>query len=255
MSQFSRTELLFGNNAVEFLQKSFVAIFGIGGVGTFAVEALCRSGVGQFALFDDDRVCMSNLNRQLIATHKTIGINKTEAMRDRILEINPLAQVEMFNCFYNSETAEQINLKRYSYIIDAIDTVTAKLILIGRAKRAGVPIISCMGAGNKIEPSKFEVADIFNTSGCPLARVMRRELRDLDIKDLKVVYSREKAIKPIETESNDSCVDACIEPPERKGTYSRRQIPGSVSFVPSVVGLIAAGEVIKDLLKMNGILL
>ena len=246
MNQFSRTELLLGTDAVDILKKSFVAVFGIGGVGTFAVEALCRSGVGKFALLDDDKICLTNLNRQLIATHKTIGMFKTEVMRDRILEINPYAQVEMFNCFYNADTADSIDLGRYSYIIDAIDTVTAKLILIGKAKSFGIPIISCMGTGNKLEPSKFEVADIFETWGCPLARVMRKELKELDIKDLKVVYSREKARTPIE----DIHTSIYLEEIQKKGS-SRRQIPGSAAFVPSVAGLIMAGEVIKDLLKIN----
>ncbi len=245
--EFSRTRLLLGKQAVDALKGSFVAVFGIGGVGSYAVEALARSGVGSFALFDDDKVCLTNINRQLIATHSTVGKQKTDVMRDRILDINPKAQVEVFPCFYTAENADNYDLSRYTYIVDAIDTVSSKLELIARAYRLGIPLISCMGAGNKLDPTRFEVADIYKTSICPLARVMRKELRARGIDKLKVVYSKEQPIAPIE-EAGGGCKTGCVCPPgtKRKCTI-RRQIPGSVAFVPSVAGLILAGEVIKDI--------
>ena len=249
LDEFSRTELLIGKAAMAVLRRSTVAIFGIGGVGSYAVEALVRSGVGHFALFDDDKVCLTNLNRQLIATRKTIGSPKVEVMKQRILEINPKAQVEAHICFYTADNAADFDLRRYDYIVDAIDTVSSKLTLITRAKEAGVPIISCMGAGNKLDPTRFEVADIKKTSVCPLAKVMRKELKTRGINDLKVVYSKELPIKPCQDE-NLSCKMHCVCP---KGTLrsctTRRQVPGSIAFVPSVAGLIIAGEVIKDLIK------
>ncbi|HWQ78014.1 MAG TPA: tRNA threonylcarbamoyladenosine dehydratase [Anaerovoracaceae bacterium] len=247
LNEFSRTELLLGAEGMNKLARSRVAIFGIGGVGTFAVEALARSGVGALDLVDDDKVCLTNINRQLIATRKTVGKKKVEVMRDRVLEINPNAKVEIHETFYGAETADQFDLGLYDYIIDAIDTVTAKLILIQRAKEKNVPIISCMGAGNKLDPTRLEVADISKTSMCPLAKVMRTELRRRGIKNLKVVYSKEPPITPMEDESI-SCKTHCICPPDTKRKCTiRRQVPGSIAFVPSVAGLILAGEVIKDL--------
>lgn len=247
LNQFSRTELLLGNEGMEKLSKARVAVFGIGGVGGFTVEALARSGVGEFDLFDDDKVCLTNINRQIIATRKTVGKYKVEVMRDRILEINPKAIVHTHQTFYTPEVADQYDFSEYTYVVDAIDTVTGKIELVLRAQEKNVPIISSMGAGNKLDPTKFEVADIYKTSVCPLAKVMRKELRVRGVKKLKVVYSKEIARKPIE-DMSISCRSNCICPPgaERKCT-EKRQIPGSIAFVPSVVGLIIAGEVIKDI--------
>lgn len=249
MNQFSRTELLLGVDGVESLKNSSVAVFGIGGVGSFTVEALVRSGIGSIAVFDDDKVCLTNLNRQIIATRKTIGKPKVEVIRDRILEINPKCNVEIYQTFYTAENADEFDLSKYDYIVDAIDTVSSKLILIEKAKEGHIPIICSMGAGNKLDPTKFEVTDIYKTSVDRLARVIRSECRKRGIESLKVVYSKEPAIKPIENEE-DNCKTKCVCPPGtvRKCTQ-RRQIPGSVSFVPSVAGLIIAGEVIKDLIK------
>ncbi len=247
LNEFSRTELLLGAEGMEKLNRSRIAVFGVGGVGTFAVEALVRSGVGALDLFDDDKVCLTNINRQLIATRKTVGKKKVEVMRDRVLEINPAARVEIHETFYGADNADEFDLSVYDYIIDAIDTVSSKLVLIERAKAKNVPIISCMGAGNKLDPTKFEVADISKTSMCPLAKVMRTELRRRGIKNLKVVYSKESPMTPIEDEEN-SCKNHCICPPDTKRKCTiRRQVPGSIAFVPSVAGLILAGEVIKDL--------
>jgi len=247
-NEFSRTELLIGKEGIERLRNSTVAVFGIGGVGSFTAEALARSGVGGLALFDADRVCITNINRQLVATHSTIGKKKVEVMRERVLEINPKCRVEAFDCFYTGENADEFDLSRYDYIVDAIDTVSSKLVLIEKAKAAGVPIISCMGAGNKLDPTRFEVADIYKTSVCPLAKVMRRELRARGIESLKVVYSKEEPIKPAYDEEL-SCKTRCVCPPDSKiKCFSRRQVPGSIAFVPSVAGLIIASEVVKDLL-------
>lgn len=244
---FSRTELLLGRAAMERLQNAFVAVFGVGGVGGYAVEALARSGVGAIALFDDDLVCLTNINRQIIATRATVGHKKVEAMKARILDINPKCRVETNECFYGQENADEYDLSKYTYIIDAIDTVSSKLLLVERAYAAGVPIISCMGAGNKLDPTKFEVTDIYKTSVCPLARVMRRELKKRGVPGLKVVYSREEVIAPAETEAI-SCKAHCVCPPDTKRKCTvRRQVPGSVSFVPPVAGLILAGEVIKEI--------
>ena len=213
------------------------------------MEALVRSGVRSFVLVDDDKVCLTNINRQIIATRKTVGKYKVEVMKDRILEINPDAEVEMHKCFYLPETAADFDFKDYDYVVDAVDTVTAKLELIMQAKAAGVPIISCMGAGNKLDPTRFEVADIYKTTMCPLAKVMRRELKKRGVKKLKVVYSREKPTRPIE-DMSISCRTNCICPPGAKHKCTeRRDIPGSVAFVPSVAGLIIAGEGIKGLAK------
>lgn len=249
LNQFSRTELLIGKEAIEKLKNSTVAIFGIGGVGSFVAEGLARSGVGKFVIFDDDKVCLTNLNRQLIATRSTIGQKKVDVMKERILDINPHAEVETNACFFMPENSNQFDFSKYSYIVDAIDTVTAKIELIMIANEKNIPIISAMGAGNKLDPTKFEVADIYKTSMCPLAKVMRQEMKKRGIKKLKVVYSKEQPIKPIDDTAN-SCKTSCVCPPgtQRKCT-DRRAVPGSVSFVPSVAGLIIAGEVVKDLIK------
>ena len=247
LNQFSRTELLLGKEAMDKLQNSRVAVFGIGGVGGYVCEALVRSGIGAFDLIDDDKVCLTNLNRQIIATRKTVGQYKTEVMRDRILEINPKAEVRIHNCFYLAENAADFDFSEYDYVVDAVDTVTAKLELIMRAKESGTPIISSMGAGNKLDASAFRVADIYKTKVCPLAKVMRRELKKRGVKKLKVVYSEEQPIRPVE-DMAISCRSHCICPPGAKHKCTeRRDIPGSVAFVPSVVGLIIAGEVVKDL--------
>lgn len=232
-NQFSRTELLLGAENMERLRRARVAIFGIGGVGGYCLEALARSGVGTLDLIDNDRVCLTNLNRQIIATRSTIGQYKVDAARKRVLEINPEAQVNVYQTFYMPDTAQQFDFSQYDYVVDAIDTVTGKIALAEQAQRAGTPIISSMGAGNKLEAAAFQVADIYETSVCPLAKVMRRELKKRGIKHLKVVYSREMPLTPAEAAQ------------EEKG--ARRQIPGSVAFVPSVAGLILAGEVVKDL--------
>jgi len=249
LNQFSRTELLFGKEAMEKLEGSRVAVFGIGGVGGYAVEALARSGVGELDLIDDDKVCLTNINRQIIATRSTVGKYKVDVAEQRVKDINPNIKVNTYKCFYMPDTADQFDFTQYDYVIDAIDTVTGKLELIKRAEAVNVPIISSMGAGNKLDPTAFKVADIYSTSVCPLAKVMRRELRKLGIKKLKVVYSEEMPIRPIE-DMAISCRQHCICPPgtARKCT-ARRDIPGSTAFVPSVVGLIVAGEVIKDLAK------
>lgn len=229
--QLSRTELLIGSDGLERLRRTRVAVFGIGGVGGYAVEALARSGVGTFDLVDSDRVVLSNLNRQIIATRDTIGKYKTEVMRERIHSICPETVVNVHNCFYLPETREQFDFSQYDYVVDAVDTVTAKIDLILSAREAGVPIISSMGAGNKMNPAMFEVADIYKTSVCPLAKVMRRELKKRGVDHLKVVYSREEPIK--------------------RETSERKPVPASIAFVPSVAGLIIAGEVIKDLIQWN----
>ena len=231
------------------LKNSRVAVFGIGGVGGYSVEALARSGVGAVDLIDDDKVCLTNINRQIIADVKTIGKYKVDVARDRILSINPRCKVTTYQCFYLPQNAKDFDFSQYDYVIDAVDTVTAKINLVMQANESGVPVISSMGAGNKLDPTAFVVSDIYKTDVCPLAKVMRRELKKRNIKKLKVVYSKEKPLIPIEDESI-SCRSHCVCPPgaERKCT-DRRTIPGSVAFVPSVVGLIIAGEVIKDLIK------
>lgn len=247
LNQFSRTELLLGRKAMENLQKSRVAIFGIGGVGSYTAEALARSGIGHFDLIDDDKVCLTNINRQLIATRKTVGQYKVEVMKERILDINPNAHVNVHQCFFLPENSNTFDFSSYSYVVDAIDTISAKIELVLQAQNADTPIISCMGAGNKLDPTQLKVADIYKTSMCPLAKIMRKELKKRLVKHLKVVYSTEEPVKQIDSQIN-SCKSNCICPPgtERKCT-DRRSIPGSVSFVPSVAGLIIAGEVIKDL--------
>ena len=247
LNQFSRTQLLLGEEAMEKLKGARVAVFGIGGVGGYVCEGLVRSGVGAFDLVDDDKVCLTNLNRQIIATRKTVGKYKVDVMRERMLEINPDCDVRVHKCFYLPETAAEFNFSDYDYVVDAVDTVTAKVTLVLEAQKAGVPIISCMGAGNKLDPSRFRVADIYKTQGCPLARIMRTALRKRGVKKLKVVYSDEIPTRPIE-DMSISCRRHCICPPgaEHKCT-ERRDIPGSTAFVPSVAGLIIAGEVVKDL--------
>lgn len=248
LHEFSRTELLIGADALKKLSQSKVAVFGIGGVGTFVVEGLARSGVGKFVLVDDDCICLTNINRQLHATRKTIGKPKVEVMRERILEINPKAEVTALQKFYLPDMADELIADDYDYIVDAIDTVTAKIDLVLRAKAKNIPVICAMGAGNKMDATRFEVTDIYKTSVCPLAKVMRKELRQRGVKNLKVVYSKEEPIKPIESEDS-SCATGCICPSgtTRKCT-TRNQIPGSIAFVPSVVGLIIAGEVVKDII-------
>lgn len=247
LTQFSRTELLLGKEAMNKLEDARVAVFGIGGVGGYVCEALVRSGVGKFDLIDDDKVCLTNLNRQIIATRKTVGKYKTDVMKDRILEINPKAEVNIYNCFFLPDTADEFPFEEYDYVVDAVDTVTAKIALVMKCKELNVPIISSMGAGNKLDASAFRVADIYKTKVCPLAKVMRRELKKRGVKKLKVVYSEEQPTRPLE-DMSISCRANCICPPgaEHKCT-ERRDIPGSVAFVPSVAGLIIAGEVVKDL--------
>ncbi|MBR0089402.1 MAG: tRNA threonylcarbamoyladenosine dehydratase [Clostridia bacterium] len=229
--EFARTELLLGADGMEKLKNARVAVFGIGGVGGHAFEALVRSGVGTIDIFDNDTVALTNLNRQIIATRETLGKSKVDAAKERALSINPNVTVNAHNCFFMPETADEFDFTNYDYVIDAIDTVKGKLEIIMRANDANVPVISCMGAGNKLDPTKFEVTDIYKTSVCPLARTMRYELRRRGIKKLKVVYSKEEPIKPLE--SSEQTV--------------RRSVPGSTAFVPAVAGLIAAGEAVKDI--------
>ena len=247
LNQFSRTQLLFGAEAMEKLYHARVAVFGIGGVGGYTAEALVRSGIGTLDLIDDDKVCLTNINRQIFATRKTVGQYKVDVAEQRILDINPDAVVHTYKTFYSPDTAEQFDFTLYDYVVDAIDTVTGKLELVEQAEKAGVPIISSMGAGNKLDPTAFEVADIYETSVCPLARVMRRELKKRGIKKLKVVYSKEPAMTPID-DMAVSCRANCICPPGTERTCTqRRQVPGSNAFVPPVAGLIIAGEVVKDI--------
>ena len=251
LNQFSRTELLIGKEALERLSKAHVAVFGIGGVGGYVVEALVRSGIGAYDLIDDDKVCLTNLNRQIIATRDTIGRYKVEVMRERILSINPDAEVTTHRCFYLPENAQDFDFSSYDYVVDAVDTVTAKLEIVMRAKESNIPVISCMGVGNKLNPTQLEIADIYKTSVCPLAKVMRRELRKRGVDKLKVLYSKEEPITPLD-DTEDTCREHCVCPPgtTRKCTQ-RRAIPGSISFVPSAAGLIIASEVVKDLAGIN----
>ena len=254
-NQFSRTEMLIGEEGITRLQNAHVAIFGLGGVGGYVVEGLVRAGIGSFDLIDDDKICLSNLNRQLIATHQTIGKYKADVMKERILEINPQAKVTIHRCFYLPETGGQFDFAKYAYVVDAIDTVTGKLEIIMRAKEVGVPIISCMGTGNKIYPEMLRIGDIYQSSMCPLAKVMRNELRKRKVLDLKVLYSKEKPL---------TCAN---EGPDANGKWDfgevieqkipgkiftgRRGLPGSVSFVPSVAGLMIAGEIVRDLIEIK----
>ncbi len=232
-NQFTRTELLIGDEGLKKLQLSKIAVFGVGGVGGYVVEALVRCGIGSIDIIDNDKVHITNLNRQIIATHSTLDRYKVDAAEERIKDINPDCKVTKYNTFFTPETSSEFDFSKYDYVIDAIDTVSGKIELVMKCNEAGVPIISSMGAGNKMHPEKFEISDIYKTSVCPLAKVMRQELKKRRIKKLKVVYSKEPPIKPV---SNDS---------------GGKRIPGSNSFVPSVVGLIIAGEVVNDLLIMG----
>ena len=241
LEQFSREELIIGRENIEKLNKSKVAIFGIGGVGSFVIEGLVRAGIGKFILVDDDEICLSNLNRQIIATRKTIGKSKVEVAKSRILEINPDAEVEIHKEFFMPDSKNFFD-NSISYVVDSIDTVTAKIELVVRAKKLNIPIISCMGTGNKLDPTKFEITDIFKTTVCPLAKVMRKELRARNIDNLKVLYSKEEPIKSIQVAEN------CNEQINNISN-EKLKVPGSISFVPSVAGLIIAGEVVKDLIK------
>ena len=234
LEQFLRTEMLLGSDALARLQKARVAVFGLGGVGGYVVEALARSGVGSLDLIDSDTVSVSNLNRQILATHSTVGMLKVDAARNRVLDINPACNVKTWPVFYTPDTADDFDFTQYDYIVDAIDTVTGKLALVERAKAAGTPIICCMGTGNKLDASAFQVADISKTTMCPLARVMRKELTKRGIRHLKVVYSQEETLTPTGWE-------------EEAAALGKRQIPGSVAFVPGAAGLLLAGEVVRDL--------
>lgn len=243
MNEFSRTELLIGQVALEKLQNSRVAIFGVGGVGGYVCEALVRSGVGHFDLIDNDTVSLTNINRQIIALHSTIGKLKVDVMKERMLDINPDVDVSVHPCFYLPETADQFDFSNYDYVVDAIDTVTGKIEIIVQADAHQVPVISSMGAGNKLNPAMMEVSDIYKTSVCPLARVMRRELKKRHIKHCKVVYSKEKAIQPSQASLEKYGADS-------EENFTKKSIPGSTAFVPSVAGLILASEVIKDLITL-----
>ena len=235
-NQFSRTERLLGKENMEKLAAARVCIFGIGGVGGYVAETLARSGVGHLELVDNDVVCLSNLNRQIIATHETLGQYKVDVMKERILSINPTAEVTVYKCFYLPETRAQFDFTNYDYVVDAIDTVAGKIALVLQAEESGTPVISSMGAGNKLDPAAFQVADIYQTSVCPLAKVMRRELKRRGVKKLKVVYSKEQ---PVAVQNDEESLQSS----------PRRNIPGSIAFVPSVAGLIIAGEVVKDLVN------
>jgi tRNA A37 threonylcarbamoyladenosine dehydratase len=247
LNRFSRTQLLIGRDGIDKLASSRVAVFGIGGVGGYTVEALARSGVGTLDLIDDDKICLTNINRQILATARTVAKMKVDAAEERIKDINPKCVVNKFACFFTPETSGQFDFSAYDYVVDAIDTVTGKIEIVKKAQAAGAPVISCMGAGNKMDASAFRVADIYQTKVCPLAKTMRRLCRENGIEKLKVVYSEEEAMTPFEEEET-SCRYNCVCPPGtvRKCTV-RRQIPGSNAFVPAVEGLIAAGEVVKDL--------
>lgn len=235
MNEFNRLQLLIGEDGLAKLKQSSVAVFGIGGVGSYVVEALTRSGIGSIAIIDKDVIDITNINRQLIATHSTIGKRKVDVTRDRISDINPECKVQGYHVFYNEETMNAIDLRDYDYIVDAIDTVTSKILIVKQAKEFNIRVISCMGTGNKLDPKRLEIADIKETSVCPLARVMRKAMKDSGINNLKVLYSREKPLSPVQDFTEDNS--------------SRRQIPGSSAFVPSVAGLIIASEVIKDIIS------
>ena len=250
LNQFSRTQLVYGRDAMEILADSRVAVFGIGGVGGYTVEALARSGVGKLDLIDDDKVCLTNVNRQILATLKTVGQYKVDVAEERIHSINPQCEVRAYKTFYMPDTEKEFDFTQYDYIVDAIDTVKGKLALVENANAADTAIISSMGAGNKVNAASFEVADIYDTSVCPLARVMRYECRKRGIKKLKVVYSKEKPIRPLE-DMSISCRKHCVCPPGTRKCTVRRDIPGSTAFVPSVAGLIIAGEVVNDLISFE----
>lgn len=249
LNQYSRTQLLIGKDAMDRLEKATVAVFGIGGVGGYVCEALVRTGVKHFVLIDDDRVCLTNLNRQIHALRSTVGKYKAEVMRDRMLDIEPKADIRIVKSFYLPENADQLDFHEFDYAADCVDTVTAKIEIIMRAKREGIPVISCMGAGNHLDPTSFRIADIYKTEMCPLAKVMRHELKKRGVRKLKVVYSTEKPVRPLE-DMSISCRTHCICPP---GTVhkctDRRDIPGSIAFGPSVAGLFMASEIVKDLCR------
>ena len=248
LNQFSRTQLLYGKEAMDKLKKSRVAVFGVGGVGSYVVEALARSGVGSFDIIDDDKVCMTNINRQIIATFDTVGKYKVDVLKDRILAINPQAKVETYKCFFLPENQDDFDFTKYDYVVDAVDTVSAKIALVLKAQKSKTPIISCMGAGNKLDPQAFEVADIYKTSVDPLARVMRYELKKRRVRKLKVVYSKEYPTRPLE-DMSISCRTHCVCPAGTRKCTVRRDIPGSNAFVPASAGLLIASEVLKDLTK------
>lgn len=251
LNQFSRTELLIGKQGMEKLNNAKVAIFGLGGVGSFVVEGLVRAGVENFVLIDDDKICLTNLNRQIIATRKTIGKYKVEVAKERILEINPNANVETYQEFFMPDSETEIIKNDLTYVVDCIDTVTAKIEIVKQCKEKEIPVISALGTGNKLDPSKFEITDIYKTSVCPLAKVMRKELRKRNITNLKVIYSKEEPIKPEQT-SEGSCKTNCICPPGTKRKCSiRNQVPGSISFVPSVAGLMIAGEIVREIIGIE----
>ena len=248
LNQFSRTQLLFGAEAMEKLKNSRVAVFGVGGVGGYVCEALARSGVGSFDLIDDDKVCLTNINRQIIATMDTVGKYKVDVMKDRILSINPFCKVETYKCFFLPENQDDFDFTKYDYVVDAIDTVSAKIALVLKAQKSKTPIISCMGAGNKLDPQAFHVTDIYKTSVDPLARVMRYELKKRRVKKLKVVYSTEYPTRPLE-DMSISCRNHCVCPAGTRKCTVKRDIPGSNAFVPASAGLLIASEVLKDLRK------
>lgn len=248
LNQFSRTQLLFGAEAMEKLKNSRVAVFGVGGVGGYVVEALARSGVGSFDLIDDDKVCLTNINRQIIATMETVGKYKVDVMKDRVLSINPFCKVETYKCFFLPENQDDFDFTKYDYIVDAIDTVSAKIALVLKTQKSKTPIISCMGAGNKLDPQAFHVTDIYKTSVDPLARVMRYELKKRRVKKLKVVYSTEYPTRPLE-DMSISCRTHCVCPAGTRKCTVKRDIPGSNAFVPASAGLLIASEVLKDLRK------
>lgn len=241
--------MLIGSDALNALKNKRVAIFGIGGVGSFAAEGLVRANIGHFVLVDDDVVCLTNINRQIHATHKTIGKPKVEVMKERMLDINPTVEVETIQQFVTAENVSDMLDRELDYVVDAVDTVSAKIALAVACQQKHIPIISCMGAGNKLDPTAFKVADIYETSICPLAKVMRRELKKKDVVHLKVVYSTETPLNP-RTDIENTCKNSCICTNRERTCATRRQIPGSISFVPSVAGLIIAGEVVKDLIGL-----
>ena len=250
MDQFSRTELLIGKEGIDKLKKSTVAIFGIGGVGSFTAEALCRCGVGRLVLIDHDDICLTNINRQIHATRKTVGRPKVEAMRDRLLDINPDADIVIYKELYNEKTSVILLQSEYDYVVDAIDMVSSKIDLVLKCIEMNIPIISCMGAGNKLDPTKLEIADIYKTSVCPLAKVMRYELRKRGVKKLKVVYSKEEPITP-KKDAADYKTNCICSDKETTNCTKRRQTPGSTSFVPSAAGLAIASAVVRDILGID----
>lgn len=249
MNQFSRTELLIGREGIEKLKGSTVAIFGIGGVGSYTAEALCRCGVGRLILIDYDDICITNINRQIHATRKTVGKSKVDTMKERLLDINPDAQIVLHKELYNEESSDRLLLPEYDYVVDAIDMVSSKISLVTKCIEMKIPVISCMGAGNKLDPTKLEITDIYKTSVCPLAKVMRYELRKRGVRKLKVVYSKEEPITPIKDveDFKENCI---CSSKETANSAKRRQIPGSISFVPSAAGLAIASAVVRDILGL-----